>query len=54
MKNVPSEVREFLEELAWKIELKESVQRPSKTLEKVPPADKGFSTRSVREDPESN
>lgn len=52
--NVSSEVREFLEELAWKIELRESIQRLSKILEKVPPAEEGFSTRSVREDRESN
>jgi len=52
--NIAQEVRAFLEELAWRVELKESVEKFSKTLEKIPPAKEGFSARSVREDRESH
>ena len=52
--NISKEVRKYLEELAWKIELRESVQEFSKVLEKIPPAEEGFSVKSVREDRESH
>ena len=52
--NISQEVKRYLEELAWRIELREAVEEISKLLEEVPPADKGFSVRSVREDRESH
>jgi len=52
--NISKEVKRYLEELAWKIELQEAVKEVSELLEKVPPAEEGFSVRSVREDRESH
>ena len=52
--NISQEVKRHLEELAWRIELRESVQKLSKILEKIPPAEEGFSARSVREDREGH
>jgi predicted transcriptional regulator len=52
--DVPAEVRKRLEELAWQVELKERMARLEKTLKDMPPAAKGFSARSVREDRESH
>jgi len=52
--NISKEVKRYLEELAWKIELRESIQKFSKVLEGVPPAERGFSVGSVREDREGN
>ena len=52
--NISKEVKRYLEELAWKIELQEAVKEISKLLEEVPPAEEGFSVRSVREDRESH
>ena len=45
------EVKRFLEELACKAENRKSVE---KLLEKIPPAEQGFSVKSVREDRESH
>lgn len=50
--NVSNEVRDFLHELAWKAELKQRVTKLNGRLEKVTPAEKGFASRSVREDRE--
>lgn len=50
--NVSNEVRDFLHELAWKAELKQRVRKLNGRLEKVTPAEKGFASRSVREDRE--
>ena len=52
--NVSLEVRRHLEELAWQLELKKRLARLDKTLKDMPPAQKGFSARSVREDRESH
>ena len=52
--NISREVKRYLEELAWRIELREAVNEISKLLEEAPPAEKGFSVRSVREDRESH
>ena len=48
--NISKEVKRYLEELAWKIELQEAVKEISKLLEEASPAEEGFSVRSVRED----
>lgn len=50
--NVSKEVKRYLEDLAWKVELRESIKKLSKFLEEIPPAEDGFSAGSVREDRE--
>ena len=52
--NVSKEIKRYLEELAWKIELKEAVKEITKLLEEMPPAEEDFSVRSVREDREAH
>jgi len=51
--DVPLEVRRHLEDLAWRVELKRRLDRLGKALAGMPPAPRGFSARSVREDRES-
>jgi hypothetical protein len=43
-----------LEELTWKLQLKEQTEKLRKLLEKVKPSEPGFATKSVREDRESH
>ena len=52
--NVPLEVRKRLEELAWQVDLKERMARLDKLVKEMPPASKGSSAKSVREDREGN
>mgnify|MGYP006977946734 CR=1 FL=1 len=52
--DINREVKRFLEDLAWKIEVKRRVERLNILLKDVLPAEEGFSTSSVREDRESN
>ena len=52
--NISKEVKKYLDELAWKIKLREVVNEISKLLEETPPAEEGFSVRSVREDREAH
>lgn len=52
--NVPLEVRRHLEDLAWQVELKKRLERLHGVLATMPPAPKGFSAKSVREDRESH
>jgi regulator of PEP synthase PpsR (kinase-PPPase family) len=52
--NIPSVIREHLEELVWKLQLKEQTEELGKLLEKVKPSEPGFATKSVREDRESH
>lgn len=52
--DVAKEVRGLLEGLAWKVELNERLEELDKSLSKVPPAPRGFSAKSVREDRESH
>jgi len=52
--NIPSVIREHLEELVWKLQLKEQTEELGKLLEKVKPSEQGFATKSVREDRESH
>ena len=47
-------VRSFLEELAWKVKIKNALENLDKLLEEMPPASKGFSAKSVREDRDSH
>jgi predicted transcriptional regulator len=52
--DVSLEVKRHLEELAWQVELKKRLARLERVLAEMPPAPKGFSVRSVREDRESH
>lgn len=52
--NVSAEVKKHLEEMAWKIELGEALKEMEKLLAEVPPAERGFSAKTVREDRESH
>ena len=52
--NIPSIIRQHLEELAWKLQLKEETEKMRRLLEKVKPSEPGFATKSVREDRESH
>lgn len=52
--NVSSEVRRHLEELAWQVELKKRMAKLDRVLVDMPPAPKGFSAKSVREDREGH
>ena len=52
--DVPREVKRHLEELAWQVELKRRLGRLEKVLADMPPAPKGSSASSVREDRESH
>jgi len=51
--DVSEAVRKYLEELAWKARVKESLKSLDKLLEEMPPASKGFAAKSVREDRDS-
>ncbi len=52
--NIPKFIRQHLEELAWKIQLKEETEKLRTLLNKVKPSEKGFAEKSVREDRESH
>ena len=52
--NVSDVVRSYLEELAWRIRLKESLEKLDEVLREMPPAPSGFAARSVREDRDSH
>lgn len=52
--NVSAEVRKYLEEMAWKVELSEALKEMEKLLAEMPPAERGFSVKTVREDRESH
>ena len=52
--NISFEVRRHLEDLAWQVELKKRITKLDTTLMAMPPAPKGFSVKSVREDREGH
>jgi len=52
--NISETVRKHLEELFWKLRLKEETETMRKILENVKPSEKGFAEKSVREDRESH
>lgn len=52
--DVPAEVRKHLEDLAWRVELKERLDRLDKIVKEGPSAPRGFAAKSVREDRESH
>ena len=52
--NISEEVKKFLHDLAWKIEVKKRIERFNKAVEGIKPAKEGYSAASVREDRESH
>ena len=52
--NISKAVREYLEELAWRIRVRKTIEKWDKMLEGVKPSEKGFAARSVREDRDSH
>lgn len=52
--DVSEEVRRFLEELAWKVKIRDYISRWDELLKDVKPSEKGFSVKSVREDREGH
>ena len=52
--NISQEIKKFLEELYIKIKAKEYVNKWIEELKDIKPSEKGFSTKSVREDRESH
>ena len=52
--DISEAVRSYLEELAWRIRLKESLEKLDEVLREMPPAPPGFAARSVREDRDSH
>ncbi|MGQ9468941.1 MAG: VapB-type antitoxin [Nitrososphaerales archaeon] len=52
--NVSKEVKQYLQDLAWRAELRERLEKLNKSLSRITPAQQGFSAKSVREDRESH
>ena len=52
--NIAEEIRRYLEELAWKVKIREQVEKWDKLLSNIKPSSKGFSVQSVREERESH
>lgn len=52
--NISQVVKAYLEELAWRVELRERVQKLNELLEEMPPAESGLASKSVREDREGH
>jgi len=52
--NISEEVKKFLNELAWKVEIKKRIERFNKIVENIKPAESGYSAKSVREDREGH
>ena len=52
--DISKAVKEYLNELAWRAELKERLGKLDEALSQMPPAERGFSARSVREDREAH
>lgn len=48
--NIVEEVRKFLEDMVWQMQVREEVERINRLLEKVRPSPKGFAIESIRED----
>jgi len=52
--DISEKVRKFLEDLAWQTKLDESISELNRLLQDMKPAERGYSSKSVREDRESN
>ena len=51
--DVGAAIRNYLEEMAWRIKVKRGPEKLDEMLREMPPASRGFSARSVREDRDS-
>jgi len=52
--NISAAIRAHLEELAWKIQLREEIENMRALLEDVKPSERGFAEKTVREDREGH
>jgi F0F1-type ATP synthase membrane subunit b/b' len=52
--NISQEIKKFLEELYIKVKAKEYVNKWIEESKDIKPSEKGFSTKSIREDRESH
>jgi antitoxin component of RelBE/YafQ-DinJ toxin-antitoxin module len=52
--NISAAIKAYLEEFAWKIQLREEIEKMKVLLKDVKPSEKGFAEKSVREDRESH
>ena len=52
--NISEEIKKFLNEFAWKVEVRKRIERFDKLMEDVKPAEYGYSAKSVRDDRESH
>jgi len=52
--NISAAIKAHLEELAWKIQLKEEIEKMRAILESVKPSERGFAEKSVGEDREGH
>jgi len=52
--NISEKVRRYLEDLAWQTKLDESISELNRLLQDMKPAERGYSSKSVREDRDSN
>ena len=52
--NISQEIKKFLNELAFKIEVQNKIKAFKESVGNIPPPEKGYSAKSVREDREGN
>lgn len=52
--NIGEEVKKFLRELAWRIEVRKRIEKFNKIVKDIEPVEYGYSAKSVREDRESH
>lgn len=52
--DMAKEVKQFLQELAWRVEQRERLEKLDQSLGRIPSAAPGFAATSVREDREGH
>ena len=52
--DITAAIKKMIEEMAWDIERKKRVERLNRLTAKLAPAERGFATKSVREDRDGN
>jgi len=52
--NISKSIREYLEELVWKLQLEKEIENLRRILENIKVSERGFAEKSVREDRESH
>ena len=52
--DISEKVRKFLEDLAWQVKLEASISELNRLLQDMEPAERGYSSKSVREDRDSD